>query len=362
MDIRTPLYDWHAAHGGKLVSFAGYSLPVQYATGVIAEHEAVRSRAGLFDVSHMGEIEISGSMALAAVNRLVSADCTDMPIGKVRYALLCDESGGIVDDLVVCKMEETRYFLVVNAANRHKDFAWILDHLAAGAVARDLSDEYAQIALQGPLAPAIMSRLATAESIPARYYTLIERGVVADIPCIVSRTGYTGEVGFELYCAPSDAVTLWERLLAAGSSEGAIPCGLGCRDTLRLEAAMPLYGHEMSDSITPFEARLGGSVKMEKADFVGKAALAGKTQPTRVRVGLRMTGHGIARGGERVFAGSNEVGFVTSGSWLPTLKGAFAMALVATSVSAVGTAVDVVIRDKRVAAEVVALPFYSRQR
>ncbi|MDR2803363.1 MAG: glycine cleavage system aminomethyltransferase GcvT, partial [Treponema sp.] len=256
MEKKTPLYQWHESHGGKIVPFAGYLLPVQYEQGVIAEHNAVRKCAGLFDVSHMGEFVIKGRDALPNLQRILSNDFRDMSIGRVRYTLMCNENGGIVDDLVVCKMADDRYMLVVNAANREKDAAWIKAHIEGSGVSfEDISDTLAQIAIQGPASLPILSSVSN--TIPEKYYTLIEKGQAAGVDCIVSRTGYTGETGFELYCPPEKAETLWERLLEAGKGAGLIPCGLGARDTLRLEAAMPLYGHEMNDSVTPFEAALG---------------------------------------------------------------------------------------------------------
>ena len=362
MEEKTALYDWHLKNGGKIVPFAGYLLPVQYAAGVVAEHLAVRTRAGLFDVSHMAEIRISGKDALVAVQHLVTTDCSSMADGRIRYTLLCNDSGGIVDDLVVCKMSDTEYLLVVNAANHKKDFDWIYTHASGAATVTDVSDRYVQIALQGPRSEAILSKLASSESIPVKYYTCIGNGKVGGIDCIVSRTGYTGEIGFELYCNPDAAVHLWEMLLDAGKDEGLIPCGLGSRDTLRLEAAMPLYGHEMTDSISPFEVGLGRSVQLDKADFIGKEALRNKTKPDRIRVGLNITGHGIARGGEQIFKDDRSIGVTTSGSWCPFLKRAVAMALVDIACSSVGTNLSVEIRGKTVTAEVTPLPFYSRKK
>ncbi|MDR3312231.1 MAG: glycine cleavage system aminomethyltransferase GcvT [Spirochaetaceae bacterium] len=358
MEKKTPLYQWHQSHGGKIVPFAGYLLPVQYAAGVITEHQGVRTKAGLFDVSHMGELEISGQDALSNLQNLLSNDFTNMTVGRVRYTLMCNDSGGIVDDLVVCKMEETRYILVVNAANRDKDYAWVRSHLFGKAACRDISDSLAQIALQGPASPGILAGLS--RTIPEKYYTFIEKGTVGGINCIVSRTGYTGELGYELYCPAQDAEALWEKLLAAGKDAGLIPCGLGARDTLRLEAAMPLYGHEMTDEITPFEAALHFAVKMDKGDFIGKKALAGHEKPARTRVGLRVTGRGIARGGEDLFLASKGVGKTTSGTFCPFLQAPLAMALVNTDAGAEGTVIEVDIRGKRVEAEVVPLPFYKR--
>ena len=368
MEKKTPLYHWHETHGGRIVPFAGYLLPVQYETGVIAEHCAVRERAGLFDVSHMGEFVISGRKALDALQWLFTNDFSSMTIGRVRYTLMCNDDGGIIDDLVVCKMAEDRYFLVVNASNREKDAAWIrralssdADFAAAGSSGElrfeDVSDSYAQIALQGPASPSILASIS--DTIPQKYYTLIEEGKAAGIHCVVSRTGYTGEAGFELYCKSSDAEALWEKLLEAGKDPGLIPCGLGARDTLRLEASMPLYGHEMNETISPFEAALSSAVKMGKGNFIGKTALLGREKPERIRTGLKVTGRGIVREQCPVFQNGEEIGVTTSGTFCPWLKQALAMALVKTGCSAPGTAVEVEVRGKKIEAETCALPFYK---
>ncbi|MDR2793805.1 MAG: glycine cleavage system aminomethyltransferase GcvT [Treponema sp.] len=363
MEKKTPLYAWHEAHGGKIVPFAGYLLPVQYEQGVIAEHEAVRNRCGIFDVSHMGEFIITGQDALKNLQHILTNNISYMPVGRVRYTLMCNDTGGVVDDLVVCNMNGNaagRYLLVVNAANREKDAVWIRSHLEGSVQFEDVSDSMAQIALQGPLSERILARLADPSSIPSLYYTLIENGKVGGIPCIVSRTGYTGEQGFELYCAPDDAVPLWEKLLNAGKDDGLTPCGLGSRDTLRLEAAMPLYGHEMSDDITPFEAGLSFAIKMEKPDFIGKQSLIGRETPARIRTGLRVIGRGISRGGEDVFVDGVVIGKTTSGSFSPHLKEAIAMALVQREYTADGRKVEIDIRGRRIEAVVTVLPFYKR--
>ncbi len=358
MDKKTALYDTHVKYGGRIVSFAGWLLPVQYETGVIAEHTAVRTKCGLFDVSHMGEIICEGSSALENLNRLLTNDFTNMYDGRARYSPMCNGEGGVIDDLLVYKMQDDRYFIVVNAANRDKDFAWMKAHENPGTVFTDVSDNFAQLALQGPRAHDILSRLADAPSIPQKYYTCVERGIVAEIPCIVSKTGYTGEDGYELYTAPARAAELWEALMEAGKPDGLVPCGLGARDTLRLEAAMPLYGHEMDDTVTPLEAGLDFAVKMEKADFIGKEALVRKGPPERMRIGLVADGRGIMRENERVYAGDEEIGRTTSGTYAPYLKKAVAMALVKkSSIQAAELAVDV--RGTRVPAHVVPLPFYK---
>lgn len=360
MESKTPLYNRHVSAGGKIVPFAGYLLPVQYPSGVIAEHMAVRTAAGLFDISHMGEIILEGKDALANLHHLLTNDFTSMYDGRVRYTLMCYDDGGVVDDLVVCRISEMKYLLVVNAANRKKDAEWIKSHLTGEVRFEDISDQVAQIALQGPKAPEILKKLAEESSIPQKYYTFVEKGSVGGIPCLVSRTGYTGELGYEFYCAPQDAERLWDLLLEAGKEYGLIPCGLGARDTLRLEAAMPLYGHEMDATINPFEAGLSFGVKMETHDFVGKEALAGKTAPSRVRVGLQVTGRGIARGGEPVLINGTEVGKTTSGTFCPYLKTAVAMALIKSTGAEAGTEAEVEIRGRRVTAKITPLPFYKR--
>jgi len=359
MEKKTPLYDWHVSHNGKIVPFGGFLLPVQYETGVISEHTAVRTQAGLFDVSHMGEFLISGAGALKTIQNLFTNDFTGMAAGRIRYTLMCNDNGGIVDDLIVYKISEESYLLVVNAANREKDAAWIQSRLS-DAVFEDLSDSYGQIALQGPASPSILASVSG--TVPQKYYSFIEKGKAAGIDCIISQSGYTGESGYELYCKTEDTVKLWEALLEAGKKDGLIPCGLGARDTLRFEAAMPLYGHEMSDTITPFEAGLHFAVKMNKSDFIGKAALAGKEKPSRIRVGLRVTGQGIIRENMEVFYKGENIGFTTSGTFCPYLKKAFAMALIKTEYSSQGTKIEANVRGRMIEAEIIALPFYTRSK
>lgn len=353
MERKTPLYDRHTAAGGKLVPFAGWLLPVQY-SGVIAEHRAVRTGCGLFDVSHMGELLLRGPDALANLNRLMTNDFSGMADGQARYSPMCYEDGGVVDDLIVYRCSDTAWLAVVNASNIGKDRDWMTAHLAGDCTLEDLSDQTAQLALQGPGGEALLRTL-TAD-IPAKNYTAVLHGTVDGRPCLVSRTGYTGEDGFELYCAPADAPALWDALTAAG----ALPCGLGARDTLRLEAAMPLYGHELSPSINPYEAGLGIFVKLEKPDFIGKAALERARPVSRRRVGLQMTGRGIAREGCPVYDGGRQVGVVTSGTHCPWVGQAVALALVDAAYKEPGTPLQVDVRGRRVDAQVVKTPFYRR--
>ena len=356
MERKTPLYDLHVELGGRIVPFAGYLLPVQYPKGVIHEHMAVREGVGLFDVSHMGEVRFEGAGALAALNHLMANDMTGMVDGQVRYSPMLNEEGGIVDDLVVCRFDETHYMAVVNAANREKDVNWMRAHLLGDAVMTDVSDEWAQLALQGPKSKELLLGFLPEEALPKKYYHFVPEVEVANVKCMLSRTGYTGEWGYELYCRPEDAETLFRALLKAGAE----PCGLGARDTLRLEAAMPLYGHEMTDDISPLEAGLGWAVKPEH-EFVGREAMIKRGTP-RARVGLKVTGRGIVREGQDVYIGAEKIGVTTSGTHLPYLGGAYAMALVDSKYTQVGTQVEADVRGRRVAAEIVPLPFYKRAK
>lgn len=360
MELKTPLYDTHVKYGGKIVPFAGYLLPVQYPTGVIKEHMAVRTKCGLFDVSHMGEITCIGPDALANLNHILTNDFTGMYDGQARYSPMCYENGGVVDDLIVYKIREDHYFIVVNASNKDKDFAWFKAHAFGNAAFTDISDTVGQIALQGPKAKTILLKLAAEEDLPKKYYSCNPHAQAAGIPCVLSKTGYTGEDGYEIYTAADQAPAMWEALMEAGKEDGLIPCGLGARDTLRLEAAMPLYGHEMDETITPIETGLGFAVKMKKDDFIGKVALEEKGDPVRVRVGLKATGRGIIREHCDIYLGETKVGVSTSGTHAPYLGFPIAMALVNAANAKVGTVLEADVRGRRVAAEVVPLPFYKK--
>lgn len=360
MELKTPLYDVHVEEGGKIVPFAGYLLPVQYGTGVIKEHMAVRQQCGLFDVSHMGEILFTGPTALATLNHLLTNDYSNMPINKVRYGVMCNEQGGTIDDLVVYKFGEESYLVVVNAANREKDYAHMAANTLEGTKCEDISDTVAQVALQGPKAPAIMKKLLPEDQIPKGYYTALPNVNLGGMNCMISRTGYTGELGYEIYTASENAPKLWKLLREAGEEFGLIPCGLGARDTLRLEAAMPLYGHEMDETITPLEAGLDFGVKLNKEEFIGHDALVAAGAPKRVRVGLEVTGRGIIREHQDVYIGDEKIGVSTSGTHCPYLGKAIAMALVDAKHAEVGTKVEAEVRGRRVAAEIIPLPFYTR--
>ncbi len=372
MDKKTPLYDCHVKAGGKLVSFAGYLLPVQYETGVIKEHMAVRTAAGLFDVSHMGEVVLKGRDALENIQRLVTNDCSHMYDGQVKYSPMCNENGGVVDDLLVYRKKEDEYLIVVNASNRSKDVQWMQQHLKGEVELQDISDDIAQLALQGPGAKEILCKLSEEARLPVKYYTFSENVPVAGISCLVSRTGYTGEDGYEIYCGSGEGIKLWNAVLEAGNYTGSpagtptegqnlvIPCGLGARDTLRLEAAMPLYGHEMDDGISPLETGLGFAVKLEKPDFIGRSGILSRGTPKVSRAGLQITGRGIAREACPVYLGDELIGKTTSGTHCPFLGQPLAMALLSSEHSEVGTKVEVEVRGRRIAAEIVPLPFYKR--
>lgn len=360
MELKTPLYDWHKENGGKIVPFAGYLLPVQYKTGVITEHMAVRQKAGLFDVSHMGEIIIEGEDALKNINNILTNDFTSLQDNRVRYSPMCNEEGGIIDDLIVYRYNQNKYLLVVNASNKEKDFNWIKEHLTGSVTANDRSNNIGQVALQGPNSKLILSKLIDESKLPQKYYSFESTCDIAGVICLVSQTGYTGEFGYELYCNTNDTIRLWTELLKVGEEYGLIPCGLGARDTLRFEASMPLYGHELNDEITPFEAGLNFAIKMAKEDFIGKAALEGKTPPKRKRIGLKLMGRGIARENCDVYVNDEKIGMTTSGTHCPFLGAAYAMALVDADKSDSGKEVEIEVRGKRIVAEIVDMPFYKR--
>ena len=363
MELKTPLYDAHVKAGGKIVPFAGYLLPVQYGTGVITEHMAVREKAGLFDVSHMVEVLCQGKDALANLQKLLTNDFTNMVDGQARYSPMCNENGGTVDDLIVYKRGDNDYFIVVNAANKDKDYQWMLDHQFGEVTFTDASSQYGQIALQGPKAMEILKKLTAEENIPKKYYHAVFDTEVAGIPCIISKTGYTGEDGVELYLASENAEKMWDTLLEAGKDEGLIPCGLGARDTLRMEAAMPLYGHEMDDEISPLETGLKFAVKMGKEeDFIGKKAMEERGEPKITRIGLKVTGRGIIREHQDIYIGEKKIGHTTSGTHCPFLGYPIAMALVDAGSVEIGNKVEVDVRGRKVEAEVIALPFYKRAK
>lgn len=354
--------DRHRRAGAKLVDFAGWEMPVQYA-GVIEEHRAVRSAAGLFDVSHMGEFRVAGAKSERFLQRLTPNDVSKLAPGRAHYSALLTERGTYVDDLLVYRLRADEFLLVVNAANAAKDFAWLESHLEAGVDLQDVSDRYALVALQGPRAAKILSVLTRIDVAAIKYYDFAE-GEVAGRRALVSRTGYTGEDGFELYLRPEDAPRIWDRLLEGGESSGLVPAGLGARDTLRLEAAMALYGHEIDDSTTPLEAGLDWVVKLDKGEFVGREALVAQQRlgAERRLVGFEVESRGIARQGHAIVSGADTVGRVTSGTWSPTLEKAIGMGYVPTGTSEVGTELSIEVRGRRLSAAIVTLPFYRRSK
>jgi len=364
--LKTPLYPLYAKYGGKVVNFNGWSLPIQF-SGILHEHYAVRNRAGLFDVSHMGRVMVEGADALPLLNRLVTNDVAALAPGQAQYALMCYPDGGTVDDILVYRLHQDGYLLVLNAAGRTADVDWIRRHLTAwgmSAAITDISDEWAMLALQGPAAAGLLQRLTAADVAAIRPFTVVQDVAVADVPvCVLSRTGYTGEDGFEIIVASERAAVLWERLLAEGEGDGVVPCGLGARDTLRLEAGLPLYGNELSPQISPVEAGLEFAVKWEKGDFVGRAALLKQKEdgPPRRLVGLEMLDKGIPRSGYVVYAGEEPVGKVTSGTFAPTVEKNVGLALVERPWTQDGTVLEVDVRGRRRKAQVVPKRFYRRK-
>jgi aminomethyltransferase len=363
---RTPLYSRYATlEGVKLVEFGGWELPLHYAGGITAEHEAVRTRAGLFDVSHMGECVVSGESAPAYLDYLCTNTISDMQEGQCRYTMMCYPDGTVVDDLLVYRRSPTTFFLVLNAANSEKDLRWIqTENPRSGQCPEviDISDSTALLALQGPKALSILSTLVP-DCDQIRPFTFRGMCEVGEVMCLVSRTGYTGEDGFELYCNSDEAPLLWDTLLEAGAREGLIPCGLGARDTLRFEAKLPLYGQEIGDTITPLEANLSVFVKLDKEEFCGKDALLQQKSegvPRTLR-GLEMIDRGVPRTGYPILLGDEEIGMVTSGLKSPTLGGFYALALLKREVEVhIGDRVDVMIHAKRREARLVKTPFYKR--
>jgi aminomethyltransferase len=357
--LQTALYDWHRGHGGRLVEFGGWSMPVQYST-IIAEHQAVRQRVGLFDISHMGRIRIQGPDALTLLERATTNHVARLGPGQIQYSLMARDDGGVLDDVLVYRVRDI-FGMVCNASNRAKVVGQ-LGRLGAGlnATLSDRTLETAMIAVQGPAALETLQRVFDTPLSPVNYYHTVP-GRVLGAEALASRTGYTGEDGFELVVPRDLAEPTWNALLDAGGAVGILPCGLGARDTLRFEAAMPLYGHELSETINPYEAGIGWAVKLDKGDFVGRDALrALKSHPGRTRVGLALEGKRIAREGSAVLAAGRPSGIVTSGTFSPTLGQSLAMALVDSSVSAEGYRLTVDVRGHAEPARVVPLPFYRR--
>ncbi|MGE5558017.1 MAG: glycine cleavage system aminomethyltransferase GcvT [Bacillota bacterium] len=360
--IKTPLYDIHIKYGGRIVEFGGWLLPVQY-SGILEEHRAVRTAAGLFDVSHMGEMTVAGREAFDFLQHLVTNDLTGMRPGRARYSPVCYEDGGTVDDVLVYMVDDGHFMLVVNASNTAKDHAWILEQSKRfDCIVENISGETAELSLQGPASVNILQRMIPFDLAAMKYYTFVEKVEIGGFPVLLSRTGYTGEDGFEIYCAPVCAAALWEMIMEEGRHYGIKPAGLGARDTLRLEAGMPLYGHELSEEITPLEAGLDKFVKLEKTGFIGRESLLSMMRdgPVRRLAGLEMLERGIPRHGCPVWDENRVIGIITSGSYAPTLDKNIALALLESAYARPGSGVMVEIRDKRLGAVTVDKLFYKR--
>jgi aminomethyltransferase len=362
---RTPLFDVYKEFGGKTIDFGGWELPVQFSS-IKEEHESVRTRAGLFDVSHMGEIEVKGPDSLNYLQKMLTNDISKIKNGGAQYNAMCYENGGTVDDLLVYKIEDNHYLLVVNASNIEKDFKWLEDHLEGNVSVENLSEKMAQLALQGPLAEKVLQKLAGDTDLSTIGFFKFQQAVTINGKnALVSRTGYTGEDGFEIYCDASDAVDLWKAILSAGKDEGVVPCGLGSRDTLRFEATLALYGQELSPEISPLEAGIGFAVKLNKeADFIGKEALKQQKEKGAARklVGIEMIDRGIPRHGYPVYKGEELIGEVTTGTQSPSLKKNIGLVLIKNEHTGLDSEIEVEIRGKRLKAKVVPTPFYKREK
>ncbi len=358
---KTPVHEAHVKAGARMVPFAGYSMPVQY-TGIVDEHMAVRTRAGLFDVSHMGEFFVEGPGALDYLQHLTCNNVAQLEVGRAHYTGLMLPNGAFVDDMLIYRLGDNRYLAVVNAANLDKDRNWFMEHTRGFDVqVEDLSAAYGQLALQGPQASAILKELTAADLAALRYYSFVETEVDGT-RCIVSRTGYTGEDGYELYAPAKATAGLWDAVLGAGAPFGLVPAGLGARDTLRLEASMALYGNDIDDTTTALEAGLGWIVKMKKGDFIGRDSLARQRKEglTRRLIGFEMEERAIARQGYPIVAGDRQIGTVTSGTFAPFLEKSIGMAYLPAGLCEPGTRFEVEIRNRTAPAVVVPTPFYKR--
>lgn len=361
---KTPLYDEHVKLGGKIVDYAGWLLPVQY-EGLVPEHEAVRNAAGLFDVSHMGEIQIKGKDSIAFLDYLLTNDVSKMVDKQIIYTFMTYENGGVVDDLLVYKYDDNHFLLVVNAANVDKDYDWILENKKDFDVeVNNISDEVGEVALQGPLAQQILQKLTDTDLSSVKFFYLQEDVDINGVKAMISRTGYTGEDGFEIYTSKEDIVKVWNDILEAGKEEGVKPTGLGCRDTLRFEASLPLYGHEISPEINPLEGGFKFFVKLKKeSDFIGKEALKKMSDEglTRVLAGFEMLERGIPREGYEVYKDGEKIGHVTTGYLSPTLKKNIGNALISVKHIELGTEVDIMVRNKPVKAKIIDKKFLKNR-
>lgn len=359
----TPLNRIHKQYGGKMVDFGGWELPIEFKSGIIAEHHQVRQKAGLFDVSHMGEIEIKGEEAQAIVQKIITNDASKLANQQICYSLMCYQDGTIVDDLLVYKYDSQHFFLVVNAANTDKDYQWIKYQNINGAKVENVSEQWAQLAVQGPMASAILQKVSGYDLSSIKYYWFQPQVQIATHNCLVSRTGYTGEDGFEIYTSPESADKVWEAIMTAGSDQ-IQPIGLGARDTLRFEAKLPLYGQEIAADINPLEAGLGFFVKLDKGEFIGRDALIKEKLQglSRKLVEVVMVGRGIPRSHYQVEKNGQTIGHVTTGAYAPTLNQNVALALIDARYTEPGTEVNIIIREKPVVAKVGHGIFYKRNR
>jgi aminomethyltransferase len=359
---KTALNENHRRTGAKMVEFGGWDMPVEY-SGIIPEHMAVRTRVGLFDVSHMGEVEVRGKGALPLLQSVTCNDVSRLQDGQAHYTGLMNERGGMVDDLLVHRMGEQDYFLCVNASRREADFSWITSHNQTGADVRNTSDDYTQLAIQGPRSLAVLQPLTSVPLASLKYYWFT-RGTFCGTDSIIARTGYTGEDGFEVYFSVSESERIWNTILEAGKPEGILPCGLGARNTLRLEAGMLLYGHEMDEDVTPLEVNLRWVVKLDKGPFLGRDVLLRQAEQgvRRSLAAFEMRDRGIARDDAPVLDGDNPIGKVTSGSFAPFLKRSIGFAILPSEHAAVGSKISIDIRGTRAAAEIVPAPIYRRPK
>lgn len=360
---RTTLYERHLKCGGKMVDFAGYELPIQY-NSIIDEHNAVRNAAGLFDVSHMGEIEVKGKEAFNYLQHVLTNNIGKLQKNKAIYTMMCYEDGGIVDDLLAYKFDEDHYFLVVNASNKDKDYKWLLDNKSNFNVeVNDISETIGEVAFQGPKAQEVLQKLVDEDLNEIKFFSFKQDIYVAGVKAVVSRTGYTGEDGFEIYSDTEGIKKIWDKILEAGKDLGVKPAGLGCRDTLRFEANLPLYGNELSKDITPLEAGYGFAVKLDKEEFIGEETLKKQKAEglTRKIVGFEMKDRGVPRHGYEVRSGENKIGFVTTGYFSPTLKENIGLAMVDIKFSNIGDEFDIMVRNKPLKAEVISRKFLEKR-
>ncbi|HZK43467.1 MAG TPA: glycine cleavage system aminomethyltransferase GcvT [Syntrophomonadaceae bacterium] len=358
---RTPLYDAHLKHTGKIIDFGGWELPVQY-EGIIKEHHMVREKAGLFDVSHMGEFEVTGPHAEEFLQYLVTNDIKNMQDKQIVYTFMCYPDGGVVDDLLVYKYDTDNYLLVVNASNLEKDLEWIEQNVITGVKVNNVSDQFALIAIQGPLAQDILQKIADIDLTTIKQFWFNPAVELSGVECLVSRTGYTGEDGFEIYLKPEKALFIWDEIMRVGG-EDITPAGLGARDTLRFEAKLPLYGQEIDKDITPLEAGFGFAVRLNKDDFIGKDVLLKQknSKLQRTLVEFEMLGKGIPRSHYEIEKDGKKIGWVTSGAHSPTLNKNMGLALINSEFNNPGDIIDIVIRNKRVKAILTKSSFYKRK-